>query len=746
MSECFGGLISKPYAMPELIMVPVFLLLFGFYTLSHACNQLDHDSLFSLSLNVSASPALNWSSSTDCCLWEGVHCDRNNRVSTLRLPSRGIRGAIPITFADLEHLTHLNLSHNHLSGPLPQGFFSSLHQLETLDLSYNNLSGVLQPFLRSSHIKSIDVSSNYFEGVIPSSFFQIAENLIRFNASNNTFSGPIPTSMCNNSSRSIRILDFSYNDISGQIPPTLGKCSKLQVLRVGFNSLSGPIPNDIYSAVELMQLSLPVNYISGSIGEAIINLVNLRTLELYSNQLSGLIPKDVGKLSKLEHFLLHINNFSGSLPASLMNCTNLIVLNLRVNQLGGDLTTFDFSTLTNLQTIDLGNNKFSGNLPVSLFTCKSLITVRLAGNKLGGQIPPETHALQSLSFISLSNNSLTNISSAIKILMLCRKLSVVILTKNFENEAFPDDDSIGFTNGFQNLQILALGGCQLTGRLPAWLAKLKKLQVLDLSVNQITGAIPSWLKSLPSLFYIDFSGNFMWGGFPKELAELQALTAVGGEEDSIDRSYLELPVFVMVTTKSNQQYNQLSHFPPAIYLRSNSLSGDIPIEISQLKRLHVLDLSNNNFSGIIPEEMSKLTNMEKLDLSGNLLSGEIPTSLISLTFLSSFNVASNDLQGSIPSGGQFDTFPSSSFEGNPGLCGPVVNRPCTYQPENEHPIVPEKCSKNTLVLGLIAGLVFGFIVGSAGGLLFPIHRLKFLSRCKIQMPRISRRSDLSSFG
>lgn len=702
-------------------MLPLLVLSCLVVTVSSSCNQVDKHSLLDFYNTLSIQPHLNWSSSFDCCSWDGIVCDdssKDQRVIGLLLPSRGLAGSISPALVNLTGLSHLNLSHNRLSGNLPIQFFSLLSHLQILDISYNRLSENLPASVVvdsvSSVIEKIDLSSNLFQGTLPSSFIQYLEaaaakgSLTSFNVSNNSFIGPIPSSqLCAN--HSLRFLDLSYNKFNGSVQSGWGKCSQLEIFKAGFNLLTGPLPVDLFDALSLKVISFPLNQLSGNIDDGIVRLTNLTVLELYFNNFSGIIPRDIGKLSKLKVLYLHINNLTGTLPPSLVNCVNLVELNLRSNMLEGVLADFNFSGFQQLTTLDLGNNNFTGTLPTTLYACKSLDAIRLASNQLEGQITPDILRLESLSFLSISTNYLKNFTGAMKILAGLKNLSTLVLSKNFYNEAMPDDENFVGPDAFQELQVLALGGCIFTGQVPGWLARFKKIEVIDLSFNQITGSIPPWLGTLPQLFYIDLSHNQLTGVFPLELTGLPALTSQQAF-DGIVRSYLELPVFIndrIVPNNASQlQYNQLSNLPPAIYLRDNSLSGIIPKEIGLMKVLNQLDLGNNNFSGFIPVQISNLTNLEKLDLSGNQLSGEIPASLKNLHFLSFFTVANNDLQGVIPTGGQFDTFPPSSFTGNSRLCGPAIQRSCSIP---QGTAAAHRASNKRILIGLVIAVCLGSV-------------------------------------
>ncbi|KAK8968587.1 Phytosulfokine receptor 2 [Platanthera guangdongensis] len=286
--------------------------------------------------------------------------------------------------------------------------------------------------------------------------------------------------------------------------------------------------------------------------------------------------------------------------------------------------------MTLLSTLDVASNYLEGDLPPSLSACNQLTILSFAKNKLSGEIPMQFAKLESLSFVSLSNNSFKNISGALAVFQNCRKLSTLILTKNFHGERIPES-----SYDFRNLSILAVGNCNLFGKIPFWLMNCSKLQVLDLSWNNLSGTIPPWIGQFDRLIYLDISNNSLTGEIPKNLTDLKNLRLVRA---STYGNSMSEPLYVKHSRRiGGLQYNQISGFPPALYLNDNGFNGTIWPEFGDLKALHVLDLSSNYITGGIPETIQ-------------------------------ICVAHNNFHGEVPTGGQFFSFSSSSFEGNPGLC------------------------------------------------------------------------------
>ncbi|XP_002518809.2 phytosulfokine receptor 1 [Ricinus communis] len=633
------------------------------------CNENDRRALQAF-MNGLQSAIQGWGSS-DCCNWPGITC-ASFRVAKLQLPNRRLTGILEESLGNLDQLTALDLSSNFLKDSLPFSLFH-LPKLQLLNLSFNDFTGSLPLSINLPSITTLDISSN-------------------------NLNGSLPTAICQNSTQ-IKAIRLAVNYFSGALLPDLGNCTSLEHLCLGMNNLTGGVSDGIFELKQLKLLGLQDNKLSGKLGPGIGQLLALERLDISSNFFSGNIPDVFDKLPSFKYFLGHSNNFLGTIPLSLANSPSLILLNLRNNSLHGDIL-LNCSAMTSLASLDLGSNKFRGPLPDNLPSCKNLKNINLARNNFTGQIPETFKNFQSLSYFSLSNSSIHNLSSALQIFQQCKNLTTLVLSLNFRGEELPALPSLHFAN----LKVLVIASCRLTGSIPPWLRDSTNLQLLDLSWNHLDGTIPLWFSDFVNLFYLDLSNNSFVGEIPKNLTQLPSLIS---RNISLVEPSPDFPFFMKRNESTRAlQYNQVWSFPPTLDLSHNNLTGPIWPEFGNLKKLHILDLKYNHLSGPIPTELSEMTSLEMLDLSHNNLSGVIPSSLVRLSFLSKFNVAYNQLNGKIPVGGQFLTFPNSSFEGN-NLCGDHGAPPCANS--DQVPLeAPKKSRRNKdIIIGMVVGIVFG---------------------------------------
>jgi hypothetical protein len=109
-------------------------------------------------------------------------------------------------------------------------------------------------------------------------------------------------------------------------------------------------------------------------------------------------------------------------------------------------------------------------------------------------------------------------------------------------------------------------------------------------------------------------------------------------------------------------------------------------------------------------------------MSSNMLTGRIPLQLTDLTFLEVLNLSQNKLEGPIPGGKQFNTFGPSSFQGNLGLCGfPMPTKcnngvvpplpPSNFNEGDDSTLFEDGFGWKAVAMGYGCGFVFGVTMG-----------------------------------
>ena len=144
-----------------------------------------------------------------------------------------------------------------------------------------------------------------------------------------------------------------------------------------------------------VELEQQKDFLSEKITEARIVVT---TLNLEGNNLQGNIPSDLHLLRYLIVLNLSKNQLVGSIPRTFEELVFLEELYLDSNTLEGDLESFIFPAIQNLQVLDLSHNQFSGRLEnLSLWSTTTIETIVLDNNQFTGGLSPLIANLQFLS-------------------------------------------------------------------------------------------------------------------------------------------------------------------------------------------------------------------------------------------------------------------------------------------------------------------------------------------------------------
>ena len=690
-------------------------------------------------------------------------------LKALRLVNCGLTNTVAATSVSISNLTHLevlDLSFNSFNTSLEHSWFWDLTSLKELYLSSCYWHGSIPKQLGNmTNLQVMDFDQNDLVGLIPSNLENLC-NLKVLDFSRNNISASIGEFMdrlprCSWST--IQILSMDETNMIGKLPIWIGNMTSLSVLSASGNMITGTVPLGVGALGNLTSLDLGYNKIDGVLRkEHFSGLLNLEYLDLWENSLHMDIEPNWGPPFRLKVLRLKSctvgprfpewlrwqtdidslalqdaklddvipdwfwvtfsragyldasgNMLRGSLPANLQHMS-ANMLSLVSNNLTGQVPRL---FPINITDIYLSSNYFSGSLPSEL-EAPLLGGLLLADNQITGTIPSSMCQLTSLMRLDLSGNKLTgdvmqcwkesdNNSSAFganSADQFGSYMGTLALNNNDLSGEFPK-----FLQRASQLMFLDLSHNRFFGTLPMWLPeKMPRLEILRVRSNIFSGHIPKNLTFLGNLHYLDMAYNNISGSIPWSLSNLDAMVNI---RHRLLQPLLEESMPVIIKGQAREYTFQSYNLLVNLDLSCNSLTGQIPEEISLLIGLTGLNLSGNQLIGKIPNKIGDLKRLESLDLSYNELSGEIPSSLSALTSLSHLNLSYNNLSGPVPSGQQLQVLDNLNYTyiGNPDLCGYPLSKNCSASTTDVKQSLGHEDADHISYLYL--GMGIGFVVG-----------------------------------
>ena len=212
----------------------------------------------------------NWMSDKSVCDWHGVHCElvdasdwfdtaalagmvlledatsdnqKTNvevkqkqdtqgpvmEVVRIELSNNNMQGTVPPELQFVSQLMSLDLSHNRLTGKLPQDdSLGHFRRLTNLRLEHNQLTGSLPEALGDNLIlKELRLDHNSLKGSIPEHMAHNLRNLQHWSlAHNRHLTGTIPTTIAG--LRNIQVLEWNDNLLTGKLPFGLSQLTTLR--------------------------------------------------------------------------------------------------------------------------------------------------------------------------------------------------------------------------------------------------------------------------------------------------------------------------------------------------------------------------------------------------------------------------------------------------------------------------------------------------------------------------------------
>jgi len=451
----------------------------------------------------------------------------------------------------------------------------------------------------------------------------------------NRIQGSIPESF--KRLEKLRIIALKGNFMTGQLNDfDFPELENLRVLDLKDNQFSGVFPSMIYEMNRLTFLDFENNMLTGELLEDIGRMRNIIRFSIGNNEMSGEVPTQIGRLSSATTFNIENNWFNGTIPSEVSNMESLLEFVVGSNYLNGEIPS-TLGLLKDIEILSLEYNLNTGLIPKSFSNLSNLKNLRLGGNRLDWNPFPEyVYDFQDLIVLQLENCGLTGtLSEDIRNL---ENLISLRLDNNALNKTLPS-----VLGELGDLQALRLDSNSFSGTIPAELGNLLRLIDLRVNYNLLSGSIPNAIGNLMNLEHFTVGTNNLLGSIPDAITNLKKLKFFGCEDTYVEGT---IPYNI-----GNMEALEVFR----VYLNRwdsvgvKGLTGTIPSSIGNLQNLRLFFVYQNSLDGKIPEEIGNCRSIEILDLESNKLEGVVPGSLGNLKNLRILRVGGNKDLRELPS-------------------------------------------------------------------------------------------------
>ncbi|KNA13118.1 hypothetical protein SOVF_119590 [Spinacia oleracea] len=375
--------------------------------------------------------------------------------------------------------------------------------------------------------------------------------------------------------------------------------------------------------------------LKGTLPKDFNNLEMLSNLGLQHNELTGMIPSFNG-LKELKFAFLDFNNFT-AIPADFfVGLVNLQVMaldhNPNLNATTGWSLPIGLQDSAQLATLSLVSTNLVGPLPDYLGGFGSLTELRLSSNRISGGIPASLNG-SNLQTLWLNGQGGGGMSGTLDLIVTMESLTTAWLHGNQFSGVIPSN--IG---NLASLKKLNLNSNQLVGLIPASLADME-LDQLDLNNNHFMGPIPEFKTK-----NVTYESNYFCQKTQGDLCAPEVMALIdflGG---------LEYPSILSASWSTN-----------------NPCVGWLGVICNDNKQVSVINLPNRGLNGTLSSSLGMLKSLEKIILNHNSITGQVPLNWTDVNSLTTVDLSHNNLSPPWP---KFSKNVKLVIDGNSPLISP----------------------------------------------------------------------------